>query len=103
MINGKKIDVVAVVTDDEKLDICLAPYNSPLSTGDIIELDGVAGFSEVLFSKSIELGGDEWKVISSFECCGLWTITRNLAPLDWSEYGREEFEFIATAGEETEK
>ncbi len=59
---NKRIDIVAVSTEENVL-ICTAPYMSYLSTGEMVEVEGVAGYAIVLISDSVELGSEDMEVL----------------------------------------
>lgn len=85
MINGKRIDIVAVSTEECNL-ICTAPYMSPLYTGDFVEVEGVAGFATVLIRDSVELGSKDFEVLDT-ECLLRKVIKKvDFTEMNWDGY-----------------
>lgn len=66
MINGKKIEVVAVSTGEQVI-MCTAPYMASLWTGDTVVVEGVDGFCTVLIRDSVTIGEEEYEAIEK-EC-----------------------------------
>lgn len=85
MINGKRIDIVAVSADEMTI-ICTAPYMSSLYTGDMVEVEGLDGFGTVLIRDSVELGSADFDVLDN--CCLLRKVLRKVdfTEMCWSGY-----------------
>ena len=85
---NKRIDVVAVSTEEDVL-ICTAPYMSCLSTGELVEVEGVAGYATVLIQDSVELGSEEMEVLDS-ECLLRKVLKRvEFTEMKWGGYEEE--------------
>lgn len=84
MINGKKIEVVAVSTGDSVL-MCTAPYLASLWPGDTVVVEGVDGFCTVLIRDSMIIGEKDYEAIEKE--CELKRILRKVSfyDLKWDE------------------
>lgn len=85
MINGKRIDIVAVSAEETTI-ICTAPYMSSLYTGDMVEVEGMDGFGTVLIRDSVELGSEDFEVLDTN--CLLRRILRKVdfTEMNWDGY-----------------
>lgn len=85
---NKRIDIVAVSTEENAL-ICTAPYMSYLSTGEMVEVEGVAGYATVLLRDSVELGSEDFEVIDR-ECLLRKVLKRvEFTEMKWDGYEEE--------------
>lgn len=85
MINGKRIQIVAV-SADEQIVMCTAPFLSALFTGDSVEVEGMDGFGIVLITETVTLGEDAFEILDR-ECL-LRRILRkvNFTDMNWTGY-----------------
>jgi len=91
MINGKRIDIIAV-SYNEEIFMCTAPYCSTLFTGDKVEVEGIEGLATVLINESVVYGGDEFRLLD--DMCLLRKILKRVdfKDMDWSGYEEEKDE-----------
>lgn len=82
----KRIDIVAVATDENTVICCTAPYMSNLYTGDLVEVEGVSGFGTVLIRDNVELGSKDFEVLDR-ECLLRKVLKRvDFSNMNWSGY-----------------
>lgn len=85
---NKRIDIVAVSTEENVL-ICTAPYMSYLSTGETVEVEGVAGYATVLIRDTVELGSEDMEVLDR-ECLLRKVLKRvEFTEMKWDGYEEE--------------
>lgn len=85
---NKRIDIVAVSTEENVL-MCTAPYMSYLSTGEMVEVEGVAGYAVVLIRDTVELGSEDMEVLDR-ECLLRRILKRvEFTEMKWDGYEEE--------------
>ena len=91
MINGKKIDVVAVALGTEVI-ICTAPYLSCLQPGDQVVIEDSQDFGIVLIRDDVVIGGDEHKAILSAVNTRRILSKVDYSMMNWDGYEEDEDE-----------
>ena len=102
MINGKRIDIIAV-SYNEEIFMCTAPYCAALCTGDKVEVEGIEGFATVLITESHTYGGEEFRLLD--DMCLLRKILKRVdfKDMDWSGYEEENTEYHQSDGQTHER
>ena len=89
MINGKRIEMVAVSTGTEII-MCIAPYLASIYVGDQVVVKDKSDFGTVLVIDSMTYGSDDYNLIETL--AGLHRIVRKVDYRDMNWTGYEEGE-----------
>lgn len=91
MINGKRVEVLAVALNGQVL-LCEAPYMSSVYPGDQVIIEGKAEFGTVLLKDRMELTGEDHERISRYVQLHRVNQQISFTAMNWSGYEEEDDE-----------
>ena len=88
MINGKRIEMVAVATGTNVI-MCIAPYLANIYVGDQVVVEDMPDFGTVLVMDSMTYGSEDYNLIETLT--GLHRIVRKVdyRDMNWTGYEEE--------------